>query len=140
VLAVVAAREVGAVDAEDVVQDALVRAWRRRETFDPDRGSVRAWLLAVLLDQARRHRVRLWSARPRLVVDATVTDDPAGHRLDVEHAVRNLPSRQRQVVTLHYLADLPVAEVAGVLAISESTVKSELFDARARLRKVLERS
>ncbi|MEP6851318.1 MAG: sigma-70 family RNA polymerase sigma factor [bacterium] len=59
-------------------------------------------------------------------------------RLDVEQAVSALPRRQRQVVTLHYLADLPVNEVAAVLGISPGSVKSCLHDARTTLRTTLE--
>ncbi len=50
-----------------------------------------------------------------------------------------LPRRQREVVTLHYLADLPLVEVAAVLGISIGSVKSHLFDARAALRTTLEK-
>jgi RNA polymerase sigma-70 factor (ECF subfamily) len=142
VLAAVAAVQVGAADADDVVQEALVRAWRRRATFDDARGSTRTWLLSILLDQARRYRVR---RRPwQLADDTTVQPDysssgaAAADRLDVDRAVRSLPRRQRQVVTLHYLADLTVVEVAEVLGISVGSVKSCLFDARARLKMILE--
>jgi RNA polymerase sigma-70 factor (ECF subfamily) len=59
-------------------------------------------------------------------------------RLDVETAVRGLPQRQREVVTLFYLADLSLSEVAAVLAISDGSVKRHLSAARAALRKALE--
>jgi RNA polymerase sigma-70 factor, ECF subfamily len=58
VLSALAVRSAGPDDAEDLVQDTLVRAWRRLETYRPDRGSPRAWLIAVLYDQARRRRLR----------------------------------------------------------------------------------
>ena len=139
-LAALAVREVGRSDADDVVQDALVRAWWRRATFDPDRGTARAWLVAVLLDQARRHRLRRIRrtslAAPGSAEAVLVPTDAA--RIDIDRAVRALPRRQRQVITLFYLADLSVAEVASVLGISAGSVKSHLHDARQSLRIALE--
>lgn len=67
------------------------------------------------------------------VATAPITD-----RIDVERAVARLPRRQRQVITLHYLADLPVAEVAAVLGIGESSVKTHLGAGRSALRSLLE--
>jgi len=138
VLRALAERQVGASMGADVVQEALLRAWRRRATFDPERGTPRAWLVAILLDQARRARLR----HPRVAFGQLPQQQPvtlpAGDRLDVERAVNRLPRRQRQVVTLHYLADLPVSDIAVVLGISESSVKSHLSAGRAALRTLLE--
>src|SRR5689334_22235968 len=53
-----AARLVGPSDADDVVQEALVRAWRRRSTYDERRGAPLPWLLAIVRDRAGRHRTR----------------------------------------------------------------------------------
>jgi Sigma-70 region 2 len=57
-MARLAARIAPSADRDDVVQDALVRAWRRRSTFDPERGTPTGWLLAIVADQARRCRKR----------------------------------------------------------------------------------
>ena len=136
VLRVLADRQVGPATGADVVQEALVRAWQRRDSFDPDRGTVRAWLVAILLDRARRHRLRHFGPHP--AVAAGVVEAPNADRVDVERAVARLPRRQRQVITLHYLADLSVAEVAAVLGVSESSVKTHLGAARSALRARLE--
>jgi RNA polymerase sigma-70 factor (ECF subfamily) len=141
VLRAVAIREVGPHDADDVVQDTLVRAWRRRSTYRADLGSAKAWLVAILLDQVSRRRTR---TRLHLLValngSGVVADNTrTGDRLDVEDAVRQLPRRQREVITLFYLADLSVEEVAGVLGITPGSVKSHLFDARSALRSALEK-
>jgi RNA polymerase sigma-70 factor (ECF subfamily) len=137
ILRAIAIREVGLGDADDLVQDALIRAWRRRSTFRDHRGTPRAWLVAVLLDQARRRRIRLRPAVAAIEPEAAAAPGP--DRLDVELAVRRLPRRQREVITLYYLADFSVAEIAGVLSISAGSVKSHLHDARANLRTALER-
>jgi RNA polymerase sigma-70 factor (ECF subfamily) len=62
----------------------------------------------------------------------------AATRLDIESAIRRLPRRQRQVVVLHYLADLSVAEVGQVLGLEPGTIKAHLSAARRRLSILLE--
>jgi RNA polymerase sigma-70 factor (ECF subfamily) len=138
VLAAIAVREVGAVHADDVVQEALIRAWGRRATFRAERGSVRAWLVAILLDQARRYRMRTLRTRPSAAVVPDSGGESVDDRLVVERAVCGLPRRQRQVVTLFYLADLPIAEIADLLGTTPSAVKVHLHAARAALRKTLD--
>lgn len=122
-------------DGDDVVQEALAAAWRKRRQFDESRGTARNWLLAIVADQARkgyrRRRVSL-----ELVDDAG--PEPATEvDVDLRAALRKLTVRQRTAVTLHYYLGLPVADIAGVMACSDGTVKSTLSDARARLRQEL---
>lgn len=136
-LIAVAIREVGGA-AEDVVQNTLLRAWQRRSSFDAGRGSARAWLVAILLDQSRRCRTRRPAGTAPLRDEPDAATRPPDDRVDVEAAVRRLAPRQRQVVVLHYLADLSVAEVAALLGITDGAVKAQLSDARARLREILE--
>src|SRR5581483_7399559 len=121
-------------DPDDVVQEALARAWQKRSQFDPDRGTPTAWLLAIVADQARsarRTRVR----RLRVVDDsAEVPDAPArdeaGVDVDLERAILRLAERQQLAVHLHYFVGLGVDETAAVMGCSPGTVKSTLFDAR----------
>ncbi len=116
-------------DRDDVVQEALTPAWRKRASFDDARGTPRAWLLAIVADQARKTRRR---RRPvNLVVVPAHTDHPAD--VDLERAVRALPRRQRLAVELHYFLDLPVAEVAVAMGCSVGTVKATLSHARDHL-------
>ena len=123
-------------DRDDVVQDALERAWRRWETYRADRGSARTWLLAIVADQSRRRRLR--APRLQLVeLDAGLPAAQVGvspaERIDVQAAITRLPRRQRQAVLLFYFVDLSVAETAAAMGCAEGTVKSALSDARARL-------
>ncbi|HZX02523.1 RNA polymerase sigma factor [Kribbella sp.] len=130
------------VERDDVVQEALARAWAKRHQYDASRGTPAAWLLAITADQARKAVRR---TRPGLValwdveVDRRVQDRPdLDARMDVEDAVAGLPARQRLAVDCYYFADLSIAETAAVMGCSEGTVKSTLSDARARLRVRLE--
>jgi len=129
-----AARLAGRDDGEDVVQDSLVRAWRRWETFRPERGTPQTWLLAIVADQARQRRRR----RPApLASEGSVSFEPD---IDLERAIARLAHRQRLAVELHYFVGLGVKEVARVMGCAEGTVKSTLADARARLRGWLDES
>ena len=133
-----AARLAPACDPDDVIQDALHRAWRRRATYVADRGSLRSWLLAIVADQARKAQVR--ALRYRLFTSRSRPAQPvqtSARDLDLERAIAHLAPRQRQVINLHYFVDLTVKEIAEILDVSEGTVKSTLFDARSRLRELM---
>jgi len=135
-MANLASRFVGSTDRDDVVQESLTRAWRRWGTYREERGTPRVWLLAIVADRARRHARGVARRGIRLMPGPVVI---AGDSvLDLEAAIVRLSRRQRLAVELHYYADLSVAEVALVMGCSEGTVKSTLFDARARLRRQLE--
>jgi RNA polymerase sigma-70 factor, ECF subfamily len=143
VLTAIASRLVGGKDAGDVVQEALLRAWRRWSTFDPNRGTLRAWLAAIVVDRGRRHRHRL--ARSDTSGGLDISGRPApevdpAQRLVIEGAVRSLPRRQREVVVLFYLADLSVEQTAQTLGLRPGTVKAHLAAARARLKSEMEGS
>lgn len=136
---------------EDVVQDALVRAWLKWRQYDPARGTPTTWLLAITADRARdarRSRIR----RLRVVDDTRDVPDAAGPAagpvpsgpavgleagLDLDRAIAALPERQRLAVALHYYLGLSTAETGQVMGCSAGTVKSTLFDARTKLREAL---
>ncbi|HEX2895758.1 MAG TPA: sigma-70 family RNA polymerase sigma factor [Marmoricola sp.] len=131
-----AGRLVAGADRDDLVQDALVRAWRRWPTYDAGRGAPLPWLLAIVADQGRRGRLR---SRPATVPlpahDGAVQLTPAD--LDLERAIAALPPRQRTAVDLYYFVDLDVATVAAVMGCAPGTVKATLSQARARLRELV---
>lgn len=139
VLSAVAAQQVGRVEGPDLVQETLLRAWRKWNTFDPARGAARSWLVAIMYDRARRHRTRRMPVAPSL---------PAGQHgdgskvsveesMDIGRAIDELSPRQRQIVTLHYIAGLTLEQVGETLHISLGATKSQLHAAKRQLRLLL---
>jgi len=133
----VAAAVVGRRDAaEDVVQEAFVRAVRARESFVGD-GPLDAWVWRIVLNAARDSRARASRAvDPEVPIDARggLSDD---RREVVRAAVEQLPERQRLVLFLRYYADLDYRSIAETLSISDGTVAATLNAAHARLRQLL---
>ncbi len=123
-------------DRDDVVQEAMTRAWQKRHQFDGARGTPSAWLLAITADRARQARRRRSEAWLPAEIAGRVRSPDA--RLDVESAVARLPPRQRLAVDCFYFVGLSVADTAALMRCSEGTVKSTLSDARQRLRPMLE--
>lgn len=124
-------------DAEDLFQDSLLRAWRKRRTFDPLRGSPRAWLTAVLTDQARQR----WR-RGKPTAEWRLPDQPGeeyaiASSLDLRAAINRLTPAQRQIVILYYYIGLPAVDIAHLLKRTPSMVKSALFEARRQLASAL---
>jgi RNA polymerase sigma-70 factor (ECF subfamily) len=124
-------------DACEAVDEALAVAWREGV---PSRGrdalvsdvSSRA---RVIARRARRARRREWHAARRLDLAAGAAPDAAAVAVavDVRSVLATLSRRQRQVVALHYMVDIPVDEVARLLGVSQSTVKTMLARGRAHL-------
>lgn len=136
-------------DAEDLVQDTLLRAYRAIDRFDGEHS--RAWLLTILRNaEVNRHRRR----RPVLLDDpdlqlehetgggpfaaepATPEDIVVGPVFDevVDAAFGALPDKHRQVVALVDIDGLSYAEAAALLGVPEGTVMSRLHRARKRIR------
>lgn len=146
-------------DAEDAVQDTMLRAWRSRARFDPGRGSLRSWLHGIATNvclDALQHRgsrplpsgvgerfddpdlaFRPGTEAPWLVpmpVDpATAAVDRSQLRLALVAALQLLPARQRAVLLLREALQLPAGEVADILGLTTAAVNSALQRARARL-------
>ena len=119
---------------DDVLQDALATAWRRRRSYDPGRGGLRGWLLAIVVDAASKH----WRTGRRVPVPAATdgANGPEADRsqaLDLTRALEALTRRERQAVELYYYGDLDIAATAAAMRCSSGTVKSTLADARRRL-------
>jgi RNA polymerase sigma-70 factor (ECF subfamily) len=93
-MSLLAARLSSDAERDDVVQEALIRAWAKRAQFDPGRGTPAAWLLAITADRARRVRR---DRRPLLgFIPGRVR--PIDDELDLAHAVARLSGRQRRAV------------------------------------------
>lgn len=123
-----------AAEAEDLVQEAFVRAAAAGAGFLAV-DNHEAWLrrVAINVQRSRWRKLRNFS-RIKERLAAPPTDLPAlEDRVDVIEALRGLPEGQREVVALHYLADLPVEEIARTLRVPEGTVKSRLSRARTTL-------
>ena len=121
-------------EAEDLVQEAFVKAAAAGKQF-LELDNHEAWLrtVAINIQRSRWRRLRNFS-RIRDRVAQPPTDLPAlEERLDVIEALRALPEGMREVVALHYLADLDVATVAATLGVPEGTVKSRLSRGRDAL-------
>jgi RNA polymerase sigma-70 factor (ECF subfamily) len=130
-------------DAEEVAQDAFVRAWRALPRFRGD-SAFSSWLYRIVARQAFDRSAVLKSRRSREAGIEGVEDLPAGsggaddealgRARQLERLVAALPETQRIVVTLFYFQDRSVEEVAGTLRMPENTVKTHLNRARAALR------
>jgi RNA polymerase sigma-70 factor (ECF subfamily) len=118
---------------EDVLQEALLRAWAHRRQYDPRKAPLLTWLVTIVANEARRAPGRRRRTSP-IPVEVSVGEVVSDDRLDLEAATANLPERQRLAVDCFYYVGLSIAQTAAVMGCSEGTVKSALSDARKRLR------
>lgn len=120
-------------EAEDLVQEAFVRAAAAGRRFDRVENP-EAWLRTTAINQHRSRWRKLRNgqrARARMLPPR----DPESleSHLEIITALRALPEAQRQVIALHYLADLPVEAIAQELGVPPGTVKSRLSRGRDAL-------
>jgi RNA polymerase sigma-70 factor (ECF subfamily) len=127
-----------AMDGEDIVQDALIQAYRKLETFDEGR-PLKPWLFRIAhnkcIDFLRKRGVREEAEAAVLGPDYVLPDDPPGAELGraVEHLVLNLPPRERACVLLKDVFDYSLEEIAELTDTTVGGVKAALNRGRSKL-------
>jgi RNA polymerase sigma-70 factor, ECF subfamily len=129
--------------AEDVVQETMVRAWREAGRLDLSGPSLMPWLTAVarriVIDDHRRKRARPAEAEEGTFTDRSVDDDTAATvlRVAVADAMRKLTSSHQQILNETILRDQTVNQAAEALGIPVGTAKSRVYYALRVLEVVL---
>ena len=136
-------------DAEDAVQEAFLRVLRHRQTLTEVRDH-RVWLIRIVwniaLDRKRRAKTRpetddvteLARVLPSTGLSAEELAAAAQHHARVLACVEQLPAKEREVLLLSAFEELTSVEIAAVLSITESSVRSRLFRARNLMAELLE--
>ena len=123
--------------AEDAVQEAAVKAWRKLRQVRGDVDSLRPWFLSIVANECRMTRRRRWWS----VVKMADVESPgaSGRRspedlADLQQAVARLSPEERLPLVLYFYLDLPLEEVARSLNVSPAGAKSRIYRAARRLR------
>jgi RNA polymerase sigma-70 factor, ECF subfamily len=128
--------------AEEAVQETFVRAWRAGDRYDPELGSMRTWLFAIL----RNVIIDLGRARAGRPIPSDVEPPELAHEpleqllvsWQVEEALRRIGEAHRHVLVETYLRGRPYSDVATDLGVPEGTVKSRVYYGLRALRNALE--
>ncbi|AWW43267.1 SigE family RNA polymerase sigma factor [Streptomyces cadmiisoli] len=123
-------------EAQDVVQEAFVRAWGRRSRLTQDAGPEAwlrtvAWRLAISRWRRRGRTAEAWRRHGNGLTSTVPAPDPGTVALVA--ALRRLPDRQRRTAVLHYVCDLSVEQIAAETGVATGTVKTHLSRARKAL-------
>lgn len=114
-------------DAEDAVQEAALRAWRKRANRRSGT-ELRPWFLAIVANQCRESRRSRWASVLRFATPpagSVHAEDVAGS-IDVMNAMRGLQHEVRVAVALRFYLDLPMAEVAQISGCSTEAARSRV--------------
>ena len=122
-------------ECADAVQEALCKAWNKRETVSPQR--FRPWLTRIVINECRNIGRRKRRIQPMAEIELPVSSDTPD--ADLSGEISALPEKLRTPLLLHYLEGFSLDEVASTLRVPVGTVKSRLHQARKALRLELEK-
>jgi RNA polymerase sigma factor (sigma-70 family) len=123
-------------EAEDAVQEACFKAWRKLDQLQPG-GPLRPWFLSIVANRCRSVRRTKWWSEIKV---ATFPDRSASHRediesnLDLDSELEKLPVTDRAALFLFFYLDLPMNEIGRVLNISSQAAKSRVHRGVVKLR------
>ena len=126
--------------AEDAVQEAAFKAWRKLSTLR-DGADMRPWFLAIVANECRMAlRTRWWGVIRGAMPDprAESPESAVIQGLEIRDAIRRMAPPKRLIIVLHWYLDLPSAEIAAVLGISVHSAESRLVRATRELKNRME--
>ena len=128
-------------DTDDVIQEALLRAYRRADSFRGDAG-LRSWVYRIAINCAfdlLRERKRRAEANGKYAADPVEPKDGSDEKqlAALEQAISELPELYREAIVWGYLSDLSGSEAAARLGCSENTLYQRVFKAKQKLTKLM---
>jgi RNA polymerase sigma-70 factor (ECF subfamily) len=128
-----------ASDADDVVQDTFLKAWRNLSRFRRE-SSFGTWLYRIAVNLCRDLAKRRQPTEEEVDGVAPYNSGDAIARKHLTQALASLPQGYREIVVLHDVLELGHPEIADILDVAVGTSKSQLHKARVELRRILNRS
>ncbi len=126
--------------AQDVVQEAAVKAWRKLSQLR-DGSEMRPWFLGIVANECRSARRSRWASVMRLVLPEGAAEVPADTvigGIELRQAIRAMDEKKRLALVLHWYLDLPIEEIAVVTQSSVHAVESQLQRGIRELRRRME--
>lgn len=124
-------------DAEDVVQETFIQYHTTTKEYESEE-HIRAWLLRVAINKAKNVNLTFWRRNRQSLEDYIETlTFPTKESGELFEIVLGLPEKYRVVIHLFYYEEYSVREIAGILSLSESNVKTRLSRGRMMLKDVL---
>ncbi len=123
--------------AEDAVQEASIKAWRKLGQLRGDAGSLRAWFLSIVANECRMFRRQRWWSVVKVAEVLPIhsnRDEFDATSTDLKAALLKLSPEDRLPLVLHFYLDLPLDEVARTLRLSPAAAKSRIYRAARKLR------
>src|SRR6266852_5534386 len=121
--------------AEDAVQEASIKAWRKLRQLRGDVGSLKAWFLSIVANECRMtRRTRWWSVVRMPEPPGRQSRDPESTSTDLHSALLRLSPDERLPLVLHFYLDLSLEDVARTLGVSPPAAKSRIYRAAKKLR------
>ena len=146
VFAMIARQVPNVMDAQELTQDAFLRAFSRIDSYDPNKASFNTWLCRIAyrltLDFLKRRRPLMVSIEDSQVWQTDISDEQLEQELStgreeriakLEELMDGLPDDERMLLTLYYYEDRPLAEIAYITGINAKALANRLFRIRKRL-------
>jgi RNA polymerase sigma factor (sigma-70 family) len=124
-------------DANDAVQEAALKAWRKLAQLNEGEAA-RSWFLAIVANQCRSQRRTQWWSVIRLPEIESANPEAQAETVDIDRALARLPREDRLALFLYFYLDLPMDEVGTVLGLSAGGAKTRVYRAAKKLRPGLE--
>ena len=124
-------------DAEDILQNTFLKLWKNSKPF-VDNIHIDKWLTVVCINESKNNIKNLFRVHNELnieVLDKTTFDNE--NQYDIFNAIMSLPKNERTVIHLFYYEDLKIKDIAKLLKISESAIKTRLNRARNKIKHIL---
>ena len=121
--------------AEDAVQEASLKAWRKLRQLRGELTSLRPWFLSIVANECRMaRRQRWWSVLRVADLPSSESSPDQSAKSDLHSALLKLNPDERLPLVLHFYLDLPLDEVARTLRVTPAAAKSRIYRAAKRLR------